>query len=389
MVIGGLILRRFLTLFLYKDISKVHLYKDVGGIPYALAKYCNWKTAFAYVNYNGTLKDLQYEKYVTLIPIFATKNNIIQMYTLFKFIWNNAQKYDVINLYHGGKKAYFIAAAFKLINSHIKVYVKLDMGRRGIASVQEECKEGGIKYKIKSVLARLLYDCYTVEANKYVDILNSISYYRNRVKYLPNGFFGEIGHYNFSADKKNIILTVGRLGSYSKNTELLVNVFSKLDRDLIRNWKLYLVGSRTFEFDKFLETVLLKYPYLKEHITCFGEINDKNLLATIYEDASIFVLPSRWEGFPLSLIEAMSHGCIPIVTDCCDAYSDLISDSRYGYIIENESETELLRTISDILKMEKEQRKMIGVNAQMHAWKYFSWKNISSKLDAYLRDIYL
>ena len=69
MVIGGLILRRFLTLFLYKDISKVHLYKDVGGIPYALAKYCNWKTAFAYVNYNGTLKDLQYEKYVGKLQV--------------------------------------------------------------------------------------------------------------------------------------------------------------------------------------------------------------------------------------------------------------------------------------------------------------------------------
>lgn len=379
-------MKRFLTLFWYKDISAAHLYKDVGGIPYALSRYCFWKSTFAYVNYNGEIHDSNYEKYVTLFPIHAGINKIMQLCILLNFIRKNAKNYDVINVYHGGKFCYFIAIISKLINSNIKIYVKLDMGKIPLNAMLKKYDEKGIIYKVESFLARF-YDIYSVETCKYVSILNSIPYYRQRVQYLPNGFFEELGQYNFPVNKKNIILTVGRLGSYEKNTELLVNAFSKIDRELIRDWKLYLVGPRTFAFDKFLETILLGFPYLKKHIICFGEINDKNLLATIYEDASIFVLPSRWEGFPLSLIEAISHACIPIVTNCSDAYNDLMPDSRYGYIIENESEWELLKTMSDILRIKKEKRKMIGLKVQVRAWKYFSWKNISTRLDKYLNYI--
>lgn len=38
--------KRILTMFWYDDAGEVHLYKDVGGIPYALAKYCGWQATF-------------------------------------------------------------------------------------------------------------------------------------------------------------------------------------------------------------------------------------------------------------------------------------------------------------------------------------------------------
>ena len=49
--------KRILTMFWYDDISEVHLYKDVGGIPYALAKYCGWEATFAYSDINGIIKN--------------------------------------------------------------------------------------------------------------------------------------------------------------------------------------------------------------------------------------------------------------------------------------------------------------------------------------------
>lgn len=53
--------KRILTMFWYDDAGEVHLYKDVGGIPYALAKYCGWQATFAYNDVNGVIHNEDYE----------------------------------------------------------------------------------------------------------------------------------------------------------------------------------------------------------------------------------------------------------------------------------------------------------------------------------------
>ena len=45
-------------------LGRFILYKDVGGIPYALAKYCGWKDIFAYNDASGVIHNEDYEKYV-------------------------------------------------------------------------------------------------------------------------------------------------------------------------------------------------------------------------------------------------------------------------------------------------------------------------------------
>jgi glycosyltransferase involved in cell wall biosynthesis len=50
--------------------------------------------------------------------------------------------------------------------------------------------------------------------------------------------------------------------------------------------------------------------------------------------ASIFVLSSRWEGFPLVLIEAMSKGMACVAFDCDTGPAELIDDRRNGLLVE-------------------------------------------------------
>lgn len=49
--------------------------------------------------------------------------------------------------------------------------------------------------------------------------------------------------------------------------------------------------------------------------------------------ASVFVLSSRWEGFPNVLLEAMSQRCPVVATDCSDAVSEVLADGRLGTIV--------------------------------------------------------
>ena len=52
-----------------------------------------------------------------------------------------------------------------------------------------------------------------------------------------------------------------------------------------------------------------------------------------YQRAEIFVLPSRYEGFPNVLLEAMAAGCACVASDCLTGPADLIENGRNGLLI--------------------------------------------------------
>lgn len=63
-----------------------------------------------------------------------------------------------------------------------------------------------------------------------------------------------------------------------------------------------------------------------------GEITDKNILNQLYKELNIVLLPSIYEGFPLVIMEAMSHGVITISTKL-DGISEHITNNENGILI--------------------------------------------------------
>ena len=55
--------------------------------------------------------------------------------------------------------------------------------------------------------------------------------------------------------------------------------------------------------------------------------------AEAFLHSDIFFLPSRDEGLPLALLEAMAAGCVPVMSDS-GAVADVIEDGRNGFLIE-------------------------------------------------------
>jgi len=52
-----------------------------------------------------------------------------------------------------------------------------------------------------------------------------------------------------------------------------------------------------------------------------------------YENADIYVLPSRHEGMSNSLLEAMSFGLPAIVSDACQGSLDIVKHNKTGFVI--------------------------------------------------------
>ena len=130
-------------------------------------------------------------------------------------------------------------------------------------------------------------------------------------------------------DKRNIILTVGRLGTEQKSTDVMLEAFAIISKDLPQ-WKLRLVGSVEELFKSYIQKYFKKHPELKSRVTFVGRIEDKEKLFEEYKSAKIFCLTSSFEGgTPNVVSEALHCGCA-IVTTMFDAYDEGIHGGDCG-----------------------------------------------------------
>lgn len=135
--------------------------------------------------------------------------------------------------------------------------------------------------------------------------------YRNNVLYIPNG--AEIqtdkplieAAKRYGLKKNGYLLFVGRL-TKEKGLEILVEAF----RQLKTNKRLIIVGGSSHT-DGYVKKIR-QLASSDDRILMTGPIYG-SLLAELYSNAYLFVLPSYLEGLPIVLLEALSYGT-PILT---------------------------------------------------------------------------
>lgn len=133
--------------------------------------------------------------------------------------------------------------------------------------------------------------------NKYLDRLGLDSI----VIYNPKSFTSN----TVSESQNKTILACSRIDDMQKGIDLLLDSFEKFcNRNL--DWRLLIAGDGPAlkKYKKLVET--LNYGNRVEFLGSISNVKDVML------DASIFVLPSRFEGFPMSVTEAFECG-LPVV----------------------------------------------------------------------------
>jgi glycosyltransferase involved in cell wall biosynthesis len=65
--------------------------------------------------------------------------------------------------------------------------------------------------------------------------------------------------------------------------------------------------------------------------------------------AAVFVLPSRWEGFPNALVEAMACGTPVIAADCPSGPHDILAGGRFGRLVPPENVEALATALVEML----------------------------------------
>jgi len=136
----------------------------------------------------------------------------------------------------------------------------------------------------------------------------------------------------------------------------------------------FIIAGKGRDFNKLKKKI--KKIGLQDKFILTGQVN-KNQLVKLYQNATIFILPSYHEGLPSVVLEAMSCGLPVIVTDV-RGNRELISNGETGIVIPPRSPKKMAKTISTLLDDGK-LRKKLGENARKIIEKNYTWDKISNK----------
>ncbi|MFA1544243.1 glycosyltransferase [Actinomadura monticuli] len=121
-----------------------------------------------------------------------------------------------------------------------------------------------------------------------------------------------------------VVACVGRL-SHEKGVDLMLEAWQRASARH-PEWRLHIYGSGPEEDELRAQAAAVA-----------GSVEFRGVIAEVEDalvEASVFALPSRAEGFPMSVLEAMAYGLPTVAFDCAPGVRELIADGRGGVLVE-------------------------------------------------------
>ena len=160
--------------------------------------------------------------------------------------------------------------------------------------------------------------------------------------------------------RKQQILCVGSLG-HNKGQDLLIEAWARIAARH-PDWSVQVYGKG----DPSSWIALAAARGVAGQIEFHPPVAD---IAARYREASLFVLPSRSEGFGMVLLEAMSCGTPCISFDCPSGPGDILTDGVDGILVAPEDTTALATAIDELIS-NQDRREAIGRQARVSSGKY-------------------
>lgn len=147
----------------------------------------------------------------------------------------------------------------------------------------------------------------------------------NHLQVLTNPITVDCKEFKYTADEKQKeIIYVGRLDFVQKRVYRVIDTWNYLE-ERFPDWRLTIVGDGDDRDN------------LENHVMALGlkRVSFEGFQKPVpyYKRASILLLTSDFEGFPLVLAECMSFGVIPAVYNSYSAVGDIIADGKDGIVI--------------------------------------------------------
>jgi len=174
-------------------------------------------------------------------------------------------------------------------------------------------------------------------------------------------------------------VSVGRFVP-QKRHDVLLELFAKRIKPVVRDAKLMIVGIRDVRYEDYYNKLVERAKEVPD-----VEIIDKALtpkeMRDIYRRAKIYVHMRIGEHFGMAPVEAMSQGAIPILPRR-SGLAELITQGRNGFTFENDDEVAIY--VNKLLQAPKEEIVTIRKYAYRSAW-YFNPDRFAKEVLNYLK----
>lgn len=164
----------------------------------------------------------------------------------------------------------------------------------------------------------------------------------------PNTF--EVQNNNIEKKKEKIILCVGRFYDFVKRVDRTLKCFSIVLKS-VPDAKLVMVGKYDLNVSVVenevttINDLMAKYKLPKEKVEFVGEQEN---VADFYKAASLLILTSNTEGFPMVFNEAGAYG-LPVVCNEIPGLEDIIIDSENGFIVPQDDLVGMAQKVVELL----------------------------------------
>ena len=178
--------------------------------------------------------------------------------------------------------------------------------------------------------------------------------------------------------KKKEVLVVARLDDWHKRISEILKIWETVQQDnRFSEWTLRVVGDG---IDK---------PYYEEYVR---QHNLNNIIFEglqnplhYYQKASVFLMTSACEGFPMTIMEAQQCGCVPVVYDSFASAKDIIINGENSILTKNRDREAYVAALKHLMTDETMQKKMS--EACVKSSERFSVENVAAQWNELIKSL--
>lgn len=310
--------------------------------------------------------DIDKESIYSLLPNFTEEINLYSN--------ENHLKYDLIVTHYwlSGLVGKILSKSWKI--NHVVMFHTLSLLKEDYIKSKRSIsnRKNGELQVVKDSDGILVWS-----ENEKQSLVDKYSANPSKIKIVKPGVDSELFNQNFikkNNDSNDIkILFVGRLEPL-KGIETGIKAISELiDIDIKLN---IAGGDAEYGETHRLKNIALQYNIM-DRVKFLGVINRK-LLPKLYREHDILIMPSYYESFGLSALEAHSSG-LPVIASSVGGISEVVINDETGFLVYPVDNFSKYAEKIRILSKDHNLRKLFGNNARRHA-KTFDWKMVGPKL---------
>ncbi len=238
----------------------------------------------------------------------------------------------------------------KIIETHTTILKRLQLGRKGLLRYIDSWRTKQDKSCIKG------FDHFVVLTEEDKKLWGDLPC---PVQVIPNPL--TFSSEQVSSLEQKEVVALGRL-NVEKHFEALIDIWAEVAKEF-PDWHLSIYGEGPCR--EALEQQISKLD-LEDSITLQGATKE---VPQKLQESSIFVMTSRFEGFPLVMLEAQTMGLPSIAFACPCGPSDIITDNKDGFLIELDDNKTFVEQLKLLISNES-LRKEMGLRAKEASKRY-------------------